>query len=88
MLWIENRPGEPIPQNLRYTAYTSDKDIHGNTPLMLWIKYRPGEAIPKELIDDNILFDDDIISTYIRFEVRCIWIKFRPGEDIPDILKD
>lgn len=38
MLWIENRPGEAIPQHLLlYEGYETDKDNYGRTPLMLWI---------------------------------------------------
>ncbi len=49
MLWIEKRKGEPIPKELYYEGYKTDRDNEGRTPLMLWINWRYNEAIPQEL---------------------------------------
>lgn len=49
MLWIEERRGEDIPQDLYYPNYELDKDDDGRTPLMLWIKNRRYKAIPGDM---------------------------------------
>ena len=37
MYWVIYRHNEPIPQELKYPDYQSDKDDTGQTPLMYWI---------------------------------------------------
>ena len=46
MLWIKERRGKTIPQDLYYPDYQTDKDRWCRTPLMIWVKYRRGETIP------------------------------------------
>lgn len=49
MYWIYRCKGQDIPYDLYYHNYQTDRDKHGQTPLMIWIEYRRGENIPKEL---------------------------------------
>ena len=49
MLWIYYREGEPIPEDMYYPDWQSDRDVYGRTPLMLWIYYREGEPIPEDM---------------------------------------
>jgi hypothetical protein len=49
MYWIAYRNNEPIPEELKYPDWKTDKDDYGNTPLMLWIQYRNNEQLPEEL---------------------------------------
>ena len=47
MLWIRNREGETIPQELFYEGWITDKNKNGNTALMIWVEWREDEAIPE-----------------------------------------
>ena len=54
MYWIiqglnEDGDQQPIPQELLYLGYPTDRDKRGQTPLMLWINVRKGEPVPYEL---------------------------------------
>ena len=40
MIWIEYNVDEPIPEQLYYDGYQTDREACGHTPLMLWIKDR------------------------------------------------
>lgn len=39
------RNGEPIPEDLKYPGWQTDRDKDGHAPLRLWIIYRHGETI-------------------------------------------
>ncbi len=50
MLWIKYRKGEPIPENMYYPGWRTDREKYDRcTPLMLWNKHRPNEPIPEKL---------------------------------------
>ena len=79
MIWIEQRLGEPIPQELYYNGWQTDKDKGGWSPLMLWIFARNGD-IPKEFYykgyQTDKMFEDK--TTPLMY-----WIEQRLGEPIP-----
>ena len=52
MSWIKYRPNEPIPEELYYDGWQTDRDFDNRTPLILWIGCRD-EDIPKELYYDG-----------------------------------
>lgn len=37
MYWVIYRHNEPIPKELHYDDWQTDRDKSGHTPLMLWI---------------------------------------------------
>ena len=79
MLWIEYRPGEPIPKEFEYDGWRTDKNkCGGKTPLMLWIKHCK-EPIPKELTYDGWQTDKD----NYKYTPLMQWIAYREGETIP-----
>ncbi len=51
MLWIIHRK-DPIPKELTYDGWQSDKTAGHNTPLMLWIMNRK-EPIPEDMFYDG-----------------------------------
>ena len=59
MIWIKERRGKTIPQDLYYPDYQTDKDRWCRTPLMIWVKYRRGEAIPQDLYYPGYQTDKD-----------------------------
>ncbi len=70
MAWIIHRKSKPIPKELYYEGYKTDRNKHGRTPLMLWIKHRPGEDIPNELLYDGYKTDrDDYNQTPLMFQI-------------------
>ena len=40
MMWIRFRRSKPIPEEMKYPGWQSDKDKYKNSPLMMWIEYR------------------------------------------------
>ena len=65
MYWVIYRHNEPIPQELKYPDYQSDKDDAGQTPLMYWIIQGHNEdedtqqPIPQELLYPGYPTDRD-----------------------------
>jgi len=49
MFWIGYRNNEPIPAELKYPDWQTNKDFRGYPPLAYWIKYIKNEPIPDEL---------------------------------------
>ncbi len=76
MLWIEYRPGEPIPKEIQYDGWQTDRNkCGGKTPLMLWIKHCK-EPIPKELTYDGWQTDKD----NYKYTPLMQWIAYREGQ--------
>ena len=40
MIWIRERKGLPILEDLKYLGWQTDRDNYNSTPLMSWIHYR------------------------------------------------
>ena len=59
MEWIIHRCGEPIPDELYYPGWQTDRDNDKKTPLMIWIWWRTDETIPDNLFYDNCGADVD-----------------------------
>lgn len=71
-LWIEYRPGQPIPQCLQYNgcAKQADRNTY-KPPVLRWIRMRKGEPIPDCLKYDGWL--TDYCNNYRHCDVRSEW---------------
>lgn len=59
MLWIYCREGEPIPEDLKYLGWQTDRDNAKETPLMIWVRCREGEPIPEDMYYPGWQIDKD-----------------------------
>ena len=60
MDWVKYHPGdEPIPKELYYDGYQTDKGYNSRTPLMNWIAFHSSDPIPQELFYDGCQTDRD-----------------------------
>ena len=84
-MWIQYRPREPIPEELKYPGWQKDESVNTLTPLMTWVKHRPTEKIP-----EDIMYDD--WKTYSRMEYPyslepytplLVWANYHPEKPIP-----
>ena len=73
--WIKYRKNEPIPEELKYPGWQTDKK-NWESPLMYWIEFRINEPIPDDIYYINCLTDTNIC----HMNPLMLWIIYRNND--------